>query len=68
MTIKAKYEKGMFKPLEKVRLREGTLVDVSISDDKKKRRSVRGFSFAGMWKNRKDISDGVEYVNRLRET
>ena len=67
MTIKAKYVKGMFKPLEEVRLSEGTLVEVSIPDDKKKRRSVREFSFAGMWKSRKDIPDGVEYVNRLRE-
>ena len=67
MTIKAKYEKGMFKPLQKVQLSEGTLVEVSIPDDEKKRRSVREFSFAGMWKNRKDIPDGLEYVNRLRE-
>ena len=67
MTIKAKYEKGMFKPLEEVRLGEGTLVEVSIPDDNKKRRSVRDFPFAGMWKNRKDIPDGLDYVNRLRE-
>lgn len=67
MTIKAKYEKGMFKPLEEVRLSEGTLVEVSIPNDKKARRPVREFSFAGMWKNRKDIPDGLEYVNRLRE-
>ena len=67
MTIKAKYEKGVFKPLGEVRLKDGTIVGVRTPAGKKKRRSVREFSFAGMWKNRKDILDGLDYVNRLRE-
>jgi len=67
MTIKAKYEKGVFKPLDEVRLKDGTIVEVRTLAEKKKRRSVRDFPFAGMWKNRKDIPDGLDYVNRLRE-
>ncbi|MBI4464451.1 MAG: antitoxin family protein [Acidobacteria bacterium] len=66
MTIKAKYEKGVFKPLEEVRLKDGTVVEVLAPTEKAKRRSVRDFSFAGMWKSRKDIPDGRSYVNRLR--
>ena len=68
MTIRAKYEKGVFKPLDKVRLNEGTVVEVHTLTGKKKWRSVREFSFAGMWKSRKDIQDGVQYVNRLRDS
>ena len=47
--------------------KDGTIVEVRTPAGKKKRRSVREFSFAGMWKNRKDIPDGLDYVNRLRE-
>jgi len=31
-----------------------------------KARSVGDFAFFGMWKDRTDIRDGVEYINRLR--
>ncbi len=67
MVIRAKYEKGVFKPLDDVRLKEGTVVEMYVPADKKKMRSVRDFAFAGMWKDRKDIEDGLSYVNRLRE-
>jgi len=67
MTVKAKYENGVFKPLDKVRLSEGTVVEVHAPSEKKGRCSVRDFPFAGMWKNRKDIRNGLDYVNRLRE-
>lgn len=31
------------------------------------RRSIKDLPFYGMWKDRTDIGDGVEYVNKLRD-
>ena len=70
MTITAKYEDGVFKPLEDVTLNEGTIVEVCVpsyaSHLKGKSRSVRDFGFYGMWKDRTDIGDSVEYISKLR--
>jgi predicted DNA-binding antitoxin AbrB/MazE fold protein len=70
MTITAKYEDGVFKPLEDVTINEGTIVEVQIPSCaeclKAKSRSVRDFAFYGMWKDRTDIGDSVEYINKLR--
>ena len=69
MTIPAKYENGVFRPLEEVQIKEGTIVDVHLREEAKieaKRRSVRDFAAYGMWKDREDMADSVEYVNRLR--
>lgn len=70
MTITAKYEHGVFKPLEKVNVSEGTLVEVRIPASAGRfsgaRRSVGEFAFYGMWKDRTDIADSVEYINKLR--
>lgn len=70
MTITAKYEDGVFKPLEDVIINEGTIVEVQIPSCaerlKAKSRSVRDFAFYGMWKDRTDIGDSVEYINQLR--
>ena len=68
MTIPAKYENGVFKPLEDVKLTEGTRVEVHIPGEQPRRRpkSVREFAAFGMWADRDDIPDGVTYVNRLR--
>lgn len=68
MGIRAKYEKGVFKPLDEVRLKEGTVVEMYVPAETKKLRSVRDFAFAGMWKKRKDIEDGLSYVDRLRDS
>jgi predicted DNA-binding antitoxin AbrB/MazE fold protein len=70
MTIAAKYEDGVFKPLESVEIREGTIVEVRLPlppHPRAGRRSVREFAFAGMWKDRPEMADSVEYVNRLRD-
>jgi predicted DNA-binding antitoxin AbrB/MazE fold protein len=67
MTIKAKYEKGVFRPLEDVKLEDGTLVDVYAPTPEAKIRSIKDYAFVGMWKDRKDIRDGVEYEDRLRD-
>jgi len=70
MTIAAKYENGVFKPLEDVNIKEGTIVEVRVpagdSRRKSKARSVGDFAFFGMWKDRTDIRDSVDYINNLR--
>src|SRR5215469_9776573 len=70
MTVKAKYEGGVFKPLEGVRISEGTIVEVRIPSYgdrlKNKAGSVADFAFYGMWKDRTDIGDSVDYVSKLR--
>jgi len=70
MTITAKYEDGVFKPLEDVALSEGTIVEVRVPSYadrlKAKSRSVRDFAFYGMWRNRTDIGDSVDYISDLR--
>lgn len=69
MVIEAKYEKGIFRPLGKVKLKEGTLVEVHINPGHPARKalSLRELGFAGMWADREDIKDGVSYVDSLRE-
>ena len=69
MTISAKYENGVFKPLEVVEIKEGTIVEVYMpNEEKDKPPSIRDLGFAGMWAYRDDITDGLSYVNRLRDT
>jgi hypothetical protein len=70
MTIAAKYEDGVFKPLEDVTITEGTIVEVRVPSyahgPKAKARSVGDFPFYGMWRDRSDIGDSVEYIRDLR--
>jgi predicted DNA-binding antitoxin AbrB/MazE fold protein len=68
MVIEAKYEGGVFRPLRKVKLKEGTVVEIHVNrdDTPKRAQSIRELGFAGMWANRADIKDGVSYVNKLR--
>jgi len=68
MTIAAKYENGVFKPLEDVNLTEGTRVEVHVPAEAAvdRPKSVRDLPIFGMWADRDDIPDGVTYVNRLR--
>ena len=70
MTISAKYKDGVFKPLEDVRIIEGTIVEVRVPSRadhlKSQARSVGDFAFYGMWKDRTDITDSVEYISNLR--
>ena len=69
MVIEAKYENGVFKPLNKVKLQEGTLVEIHVNREQTPRKglSIRELGFAGMWADRADIKDGVSYVNSLRD-
>ena len=68
MRIPAKYEDGVFKPLEDVRLAEGTRVEVYVPAEvpRERRKSILDTPFFGMWADRDDITDGVSYVNALR--
>ena len=70
MTITARYEDGVFKPLENVTINEGTIVEVHVPSYadrlKAKSRPVRDFAFYGMWKDRTDIGDSVKYISDLR--
>jgi predicted DNA-binding antitoxin AbrB/MazE fold protein len=70
MTIPAKYEHGVFRPLEDVTIKEGTIVEVRVPPEGEpapKRRSIKDLPFYGMWADRDDITDGVSYVDRLRD-
>ena len=67
MVIKARYEDGVFKPLHSVALAEGTVVDIEISKTLPKRPSLKRSGFVGIWKDRKDIKDGVSYEDSLRK-
>ena len=69
MTIPAKYENGVFRPLENVAIKEGTVVEVRVpveSEPARGRCSIKDLPFYGMWADRDDIADGVSYVNALR--
>jgi predicted DNA-binding antitoxin AbrB/MazE fold protein len=70
MTIAAKFENGVFRPLEDVKIKEGTVVQVHVPVEQQaahKRTSVKDLPFYGLWKDRADIGDGVEFVNKLRD-
>jgi Protein of unknown function DUF104 len=68
MMIAAKYEKGVFKPLEKVQIKEGAIVEIYVPNaEKAKRRSIRNLGFAGMWADRDDITDGVSFCKPPRQ-
>jgi AF2212-like protein len=68
MTIPAKYENGVFRPLQDVPIEEGTVVEVYVPEAMpiSRTRSIGDSPFAGMWRDRDDMADSVEYINRLR--
>ena len=70
MTIAARYEDGVFRPLDNVEIKEGTIVEVRVpaeGEQVKKRPSIKELPFYGMWAGRDDITDGTDYVNKLRD-
>ena len=68
MTIPAKYENGVFRPLQDVPIKEGTVVEVylPVETPSGRPRSIGDSPLAGMWKDREDMADSVEYIDRLR--
>jgi predicted DNA-binding antitoxin AbrB/MazE fold protein len=70
MSITAKYENGVFRPLEEVKIKEATVVEVLVpvaQQRARKRPSIKGLPFYGIWKDRADIGAGVDFVNKLRD-
>ena len=70
VTITARYEGGVFKPLEDVNIKDGTVVEVHVppaaDHTRTESRRVGDFAFFGMWGDRNDIGDSVDYINNLR--
>ena len=74
MNITARFENGIFRPLEAVSLREGTLVAIEVAVDvpsevetkKPSAGAALNSDFFGLWKDRSDIEDSVDYVHQLR--
>jgi predicted DNA-binding antitoxin AbrB/MazE fold protein len=74
MSIRAIYQNGVFKPLEDVKVEEGTEADVYLLPEKEtrgrpseKRPRLEDLEAYGIWKDRTDFTDGVDYVNRMRK-
>jgi len=70
MTIAAKYENGVFKPLETVALTEGTRVELQVRTNPVPTgaKSVRDWPIFGMWADRDDVPDGIIYEDRIRKS
>jgi predicted DNA-binding antitoxin AbrB/MazE fold protein len=63
VTIRAKYENGVFRPLEEVNFKEGTVVEVLVPEEQpaaRTRPSIKDLPFYGIWKDRADIGTGIE--------
>ncbi len=70
MTITARYEHGVFRPLEDVSIHEGTIVEVRIPSYaerlKEKSPPIGDSEIFGMWSDHTDLGGSVDYVNSLR--
>ena len=67
--IKVKYEDGVFRPLQRVRsVKEGAIGEVRLEEEQRptKRISVRSSEFFGLWKDRKELGNGLSYTRKLR--
>lgn len=77
MNVVLRFENGVFRPLQAVSIQEGTLIEVQV-DCAAPRAELKvvetGSPVAalfecgafGLWQNREDITDSVEFVNELR--
>jgi predicted DNA-binding antitoxin AbrB/MazE fold protein len=67
--IRVKYEDGVFRPLRRVRsIKNGAIGEVRLAEEQKpaKRVSVRSSEFFGLWKDRKELGNGLSYSRFLR--
>jgi predicted DNA-binding antitoxin AbrB/MazE fold protein len=65
--IRVRFENGVFKPLEEMEpIQEGTIGEVHVEKMVARRPSIRSSEFFGLWKDRKDIKDGLSYTRKLR--
>jgi hypothetical protein len=55
VTISARYENGVLRPLQVVRMQEGTVINIEVPSEIPATRpqSIGDLGFAGMWKNRR---------------
>jgi predicted DNA-binding antitoxin AbrB/MazE fold protein len=69
MVIEAKHKDGVFRPLRKVKLKEGTVVEIRVDREETQDRadSISELGFTGTWADCAYIKDGVSYVNKLRD-
>ncbi|MBI2647286.1 antitoxin family protein [Candidatus Woesearchaeota archaeon] len=59
--LKAKFKNGEFSPLVPVDgLKEGETIEIIL------KKNIKNLEFVGMWKDRKDIKDGLDYVKKIR--
>lgn len=65
-TVEAIYKNGMLKPLNPLDISEYEHVTLIIKPHKKYKRKSKKEKAFGIWKNREDIQNSVEWVNRLR--
>ena len=68
-TIRVRYEDGVFRPLQRVKsVKDGAIGEVRLEEIQKpaKRVSVRSSEFFGLWKNRKELGNGLSYTRKLR--
>jgi len=70
MTIASKFENGVIRSPEDVKIKEGTVVEMRAPAEQHaphERPSIKYLPFHGIWKDRADVGDGVDFVNRLRD-
>lgn len=73
MMVSARYEGGVFRPLDQIAIDEGTIVEVLVPASPVSASALLATSICdspifGLWKDRDDIGDSAEYVERLRRT
>lgn len=69
MAIRARCENGIFRPLEEVAIKEGTVVEVHVpaeSESPRRRPSIKDLPFFGLWADRDDITDLRRFKALLR--
>ena len=60
-TLKAKFKNGEFSPITSVEgIEEGETVEIVL------KKSIKDLEFVGMWKDRNDIKNGIDYVKKIR--
>jgi hypothetical protein len=60
----------VIRSLEDAKIMEGTVVEMRASAERHaphERPSIKDLPFYGIWKDRADVGDGVDFVNRLRD-
>jgi hypothetical protein len=77
MNVVLRFENGVFRPLQPVSIQEGTLIEVQVDSAGPRAQANVAEPGApvtalfdsgafGLWQDREDIVDSVEFVNELR--